>query len=147
MSNGVTVQHMGDRIRFYRQKMELTQRELGGYIGLTWFKMAQIENGTRAATNRQVEQLAHLLGVPVRKLTENTVMKADKQMRHVLRLMEGGAYIDTATADPDLLRDDGEMLECVPKTCFQRLVGGAFIEPDEAGHYRINADGRAELYY
>ncbi len=150
MSNGITVIELGERIKSFRLRAHMDIDELADAIHMHPWQLRQIKRGKIPVSSPNVERIASVLSVLVRKLTENTIMHADREMRRTLRLMANcDAYIDVQAGDYDLLRADGEMLEVVSKTCFQRLTGGDFIEHSTSNvyAYRITDEGRAELHY
>lgn len=61
---------IGTNLRVLREKRELTQEGLGEQIDLSQSQIKRIERGERAITLQQAMAAAKVLGVPLRRLTQ-----------------------------------------------------------------------------
>ena len=72
--------YIGENIRIYRERKNITQRELGDKIGKTWEMVSRYERGASSPLN-QIDTLADALDVDVKDLfkdpTHNEIEKLD----------------------------------------------------------------------
>lgn len=63
--------NIGERIAFYRKKMNISQRELARRINVTGQSISKIELGTGMPSMSMLANIANALNVPVSELIEN----------------------------------------------------------------------------
>ena len=72
--------YVGENIRIYRERKNITQRELGDKIGKTWEMVSRYERGVSSPLN-QIDTLADALDVDVKDLfkdpTEKNITRYD----------------------------------------------------------------------
>lgn len=64
--------HVGGRIKAYRESLGLTQADLADKAGLTQSHISRLENATHSATHKTLEKIAQALGVQVGELDPST---------------------------------------------------------------------------
>ncbi len=57
--------HVGNRVRMRRLALNMTQEKLGDAIGLTFQQVQKYEKGTNRIGASRLQQIAHVLKVPV----------------------------------------------------------------------------------
>jgi len=67
----ITVKTMGEKIRFYREKKGLSQRELSKIMGITPSFVCAHEQGEYIPTPDRLKQYAGILGIEVSQLSGN----------------------------------------------------------------------------
>jgi transcriptional regulator with XRE-family HTH domain len=60
-----TDEHVGARLRMRRNMIGITQEKLGEALGLTFQQVQKYENGKNRISASRLQQLAHILQVPV----------------------------------------------------------------------------------
>ena len=68
------VKIVGERIRMYRTRKNLSQDALGDIAGLHGKYIGQLERGEKNATLVSIEKVARALELPLEKLFENIVL-------------------------------------------------------------------------
>ena len=79
---GIYLTELGNRIRFYRTNMGLSQKQLGDIVSLNTIHISHIENGQKAPSLESVLNIAQALNVSIDQLLidslpENTQNKND----------------------------------------------------------------------
>ena len=57
--------HVGSRVRMRRKMVAMSQEELGAALGLTFQQVQKYENGTNRIGASRLQQISHILQVPV----------------------------------------------------------------------------------
>ena len=57
--------HVGRRVRMRRKMVAMSQEELGAALGLTFQQVQKYENGTNRIGASRLQQISHILQVPV----------------------------------------------------------------------------------
>jgi transcriptional regulator with XRE-family HTH domain len=57
--------HVGSRVRMRRKMLAMSQEELGAALGLTFQQVQKYENGTNRIGASRLQQMSHILQVPV----------------------------------------------------------------------------------
>ena len=60
-----TDQHVGSRVRMRRKMLAMSQEKLGAALGLTFQQVQKYENGTNRRGASRLQQISHILQVPV----------------------------------------------------------------------------------
>ena len=60
-----TDKHVGSRVRLRRKMLAMSQTKLGDALGLTFQQVQKYENGTNRIGASRLEQISHVLQVPV----------------------------------------------------------------------------------
>ena len=60
-----TYKHVGSRVRMRRMMLGMSQEKLGDALGLTFQQVQKYEKGTNRIGASRVQQIAHILQVPV----------------------------------------------------------------------------------
>lgn len=101
--------YVGDKIRYFRTKKGITQRELGEYLKTTSQTVSRYETGTLEIGHNTLFQLADYFNVSINDFFPhiNTMEpEADEHYKQILRdkgLMDENDYIDEEKLD-DLLK-------------------------------------------
>lgn len=110
---------IGERIRFFRKKKKLTQKELGVQAGYPEksadIRVAQYENGSRSPRPDAIEILAETLGVSPKALAVPDIDNKEGLM-HTLFALEDtlGLQVDSAGEEP-FLKFGAELGEKTPE--------------------------------
>ncbi len=62
--------HVGSRVRMRRMMLSMSQEKLGGALGLTFQQVQKYEKGTNRIGASRLQQISHILQVPVAFLFE-----------------------------------------------------------------------------
>ena len=73
--------HVGSRVRMRRMMLSMSQEKLGGALGLTFQQVQKYEKGTNRIGASRLQQISHILQVPVAFFFEG----APRSMGHRLR--------------------------------------------------------------
>ncbi len=65
-----------DRVKFLRNKKNISQGELAALAGLRQSQVSKIERGSRKVAADELKKLAAALGVPVSALLEDSPLRA-----------------------------------------------------------------------
>src|SRR6266478_9270897 len=57
--------HVGNRVRMRRKMLSMSQTKLGDALGITFQQVQKYENGTNRIGASRLEQISHVLQVPV----------------------------------------------------------------------------------
>src|SRR6202142_4291826 len=57
--------HVGSRVRMRRMMLSMRQEKLGGALGLTFQQVQKYEKGTNRIGASRLQQISHILQVPV----------------------------------------------------------------------------------
>jgi transcriptional regulator with XRE-family HTH domain len=60
-----TDKHVGSRVRMRRKMLAMSQTKLGDALGLTFQQVQKYENGTNRIGASRLQQISHILQVPV----------------------------------------------------------------------------------
>ena len=71
-----TDKHVGSRVRMRRMMLGMSQTELGKNIGLTFQQVQKYEKGTNRIGAGRLQQIAHILRVPVSFFFEGSTREA-----------------------------------------------------------------------
>lgn len=71
-----TDKHVGSRVRMRRMMLDMSQTELGNSIGLTFQQVQKYEKGTNRIGAGRLQQIAHILRVPVSFFFEGSPSEA-----------------------------------------------------------------------
>jgi transcriptional regulator with XRE-family HTH domain len=63
---------IGENIRKYRNRLDLTQEELADRIGVTWEMVSRYERGESSPMNK-LEKISNALNVPITDLINNSL--------------------------------------------------------------------------
>jgi transcriptional regulator with XRE-family HTH domain len=89
-----TDRHVGARVRMRRMMLGMSQTKLGDAIGLTFQQVQKYERGTNRIGASRLQQIAHILQVPVSFFFEGLPLPTETSS-------EEGAYIDHFLATSD----------------------------------------------
>src|SRR6202007_1933189 len=89
-----TDKHVGSRVRMRRMMLAMSQEKLGDALGLTFQQVQKYEKGTNRIGASRLQQIAHILQVPVSFFFEDLPLPSEA-------LSEEGAYIDDFLATSD----------------------------------------------
>ncbi len=67
-SEEARIQEMGDNVRWVRERLNLSQKELGELLGLSRATINRIENGHAQLVFTKIEKLAEIANLPVEYL-------------------------------------------------------------------------------
>jgi transcriptional regulator with XRE-family HTH domain len=67
-----TDQHVGSRVRTRRKMLAMSQQKLGAALGLTFQQVQKYEKGTNRIGASRLQQISHILQVPVTFFFEGT---------------------------------------------------------------------------
>jgi transcriptional regulator with XRE-family HTH domain len=67
-----TDQHVGSRVRMRRKMLAMSQGKLGAALGLTFQQVQKYEKGTNRIGASRLQQISHILRVPVTFFFEGT---------------------------------------------------------------------------
>jgi transcriptional regulator with XRE-family HTH domain len=87
-------QHVGSRVRMRRLMLAMSQEKLGDALGLTFQQVQKYEKGANRVGASRLEQISHILQVPVAFFFEGALIGSDLSM----------AQIDDFVSDSDCLR-------------------------------------------
>jgi transcriptional regulator with XRE-family HTH domain len=99
-------QHVGSRVRMRRLMLAMSQEKLGDALGLTFQQVQKYEKGTNRIGASRLEQISHILQVPVAFFFEGALIGSALSMAQIddfvsdsdgLRLMRAFMQIDNAT--------------------------------------------------
>src|SRR5262249_21494289 len=102
----LTHQHVGSRVRMRRLMPAMSQEKLGDALGLTFQQVQKYEKGTNRIGASRLEQISHILQVPVAFFFEGALIGSALSMAQIddfvsdsdgLRLMRAFMQIDNAT--------------------------------------------------
>ena len=79
-----TDKHVGSRVRMRRMMLGMSQEKLGDALGLTFQQVQKYEKGTNRIGASRLQQIAHILQVPVSFFFEGapSVQPGDAHGRH-----------------------------------------------------------------
>ena len=104
-----TDKHVGSRVRMRRKMLAMSQTKLGDALGLTFQQVQKYENGTNRIGASRLQQISHILQVPIAFFFEGlpnelapsalSVAQIDDFVSDLdgLRLMRAFMRIDNAT--------------------------------------------------
>ena len=89
-----TDRHVGTRVRMRRMMLGMSQTKLADAVSLTFHQIQKYEKGTNRIGASRLQQIAHILQVPVSFFFEDLPLPSEA-------LSEEGAYIDDFLATSD----------------------------------------------
>jgi transcriptional regulator with XRE-family HTH domain len=89
-----TDRHVGTRVRMRRMMLGMSQTKLADAVSLTFQQIQKYEKGTNRIGASRLQQIAHVLQVPVSFFFEGLPLPPDASS-------EEGAYIDDFVATSD----------------------------------------------
>ena len=98
-------QHVGSRVRMRRLMLAMSQEKLGDALGLTFQQVQKYENGTNRIGASRLQQISHILQVPVGFFFEGLPIGGELSMAQIddfvpdsegLRLISAFMRIDNA---------------------------------------------------
>jgi transcriptional regulator with XRE-family HTH domain len=97
-----TDRHVGARVRMRRKMLAMSQSELGDALGITYQQVQKNESGTNRISASRLQQISHILQVPVAFFFEGVPNASAPHGSHgsVLSI----AQIDDFVSDPKGLR-------------------------------------------
>src|SRR5262249_11981804 len=101
----LTDQHVGSRVRMRRLMLAMSQEKLGDALGLTFQQVQKYEKGTNRIGASRLEQISHILQVPVAFFFEGA---AD-----VLAPQGSGSALSMAEIDDFISISDSEGLRLI----------------------------------
>ena len=93
-------QHVGSRVRMRRLMLAMSQEKLGAALGLTFQQVQKYERGANRIGASRLQQMSHILQVPVAFFFEGAPDASDGSNGSALSM----AQIDDFVSDPDGLR-------------------------------------------
>ena len=117
-------QHVGRRVRMRRKALAMSQQKLGAALGLSFQQVQKYEKGTNRIGASRLQQISHILQVPVAFFFENAPSASAPRGSH-------GRALSIAQID-DFVSDSNGL----------RLIG-AFMRIDNAGPAAQDRDARA----
>jgi transcriptional regulator with XRE-family HTH domain len=93
-SSNPTDKHVGARVRMRRMMLGMSQTSLGEALGITFQQVQKYERGTNRIGAGRLQQIAHILQVPVSFFFEGLPLPSEASS-------EEGAYIDDFLATSD----------------------------------------------
>ena len=93
-SSNPTDKHVGARVRIRRLMLGMSQTKLGEAVGLTFQQIHKYEKGTNRIGASRLQQIAHVLQVPVSFFFEGLPLPSDASS-------EEGTFIDDFLATSD----------------------------------------------
>lgn len=79
---------IGKNVKFLREKLGLTQTELGKYLGVTRMQITRYENGENSIPTERLSKLAHLFSVDEYDFYEEDNSKIDIHLAFAFRAGE-----------------------------------------------------------
>ena len=74
-----TDKHVGSRVRMRRMMLGMSQEKLGDALGLTFQQVQKYEKGTNRIGASRLQQISHILQVPVSFFFEGAPERADRR--------------------------------------------------------------------
>src|SRR5262249_53718062 len=143
-------QHLGARVRMRRIMLAMSQEKLGATLGLTFQQVQKYEKGTNRIGASRLQQISHILQVPVAFFFEGAPNAAAPHGSHGSALST--AQIDDFVSDSDglrligaFMRIDNAALRPVTTTTRGSLLKGAQSCPKEIEAGAALADCRAQI--
>jgi len=96
-----TDQHVGSRVRMRRKMLAMSQGKLGAALGLTFQQVQKYEKGTNRIGASRLQQISHILRVPVTFFFEGT---PNASAPHGSNESQLSAAIDDFVSNSDGLR-------------------------------------------
>jgi transcriptional regulator with XRE-family HTH domain len=116
----LTDQHVGSRVRMRRIMLAMSQEKLGAALGLTFQQVQKYEKGTNRIGASRLQQISHILQVPVAFFFEGAPNAAAPHGSSGSALSM--AEIDDFVSDPDGLRLIGAFMRIDSPDLRRRIV-------------------------
>jgi transcriptional regulator with XRE-family HTH domain len=97
-----TDEHVGRRVRMRRKMLAMSQGKLGDALGITFQQVQKNENGTNRIAASRLQQISHILQVPIAFFFEGAPNASAPRGPHRSELSI--AQIDDFVSDSDGLR-------------------------------------------
>lgn len=96
-----TDKHVGSRVRMRRMMLGMSQEKLGNSLGLTFQQVQKYEKGTNRIGASRLQQISHILQVPVEFFFEGAPTVAGMGRVEGLNESPSPAYVSDFLASPD----------------------------------------------
>src|ERR1700740_3716943 len=93
--------HVGSRVRMRRMMLGMSQEKLGNNLGLTFQQAQKYEKGTNRICASRLQQISHILQVPVSFFFEGAPTNANTPRTDVLNEAPSPAYVSDFLATSD----------------------------------------------
>jgi len=93
--------HVGSRVRMRRMMMSMSQEKLGDALGLTFQQVQKYEKGTNRIGASRLQQIAHILQVPVSFFFEGSPHVGGGQHSGGMNEAPSPAYVSDFLATSD----------------------------------------------
>lgn len=104
----MSMDYLGERVRFVRQQRSLTTTELGELVGVSQGHISKIENGERQPTPALIRELARELGVRESWLLEGSGLMYEAEPQLLSDKEAAGQYVDEIARALDVLLEPTE---------------------------------------
>ena len=121
-------QHVGSRVRMRRLMLAMSQEKLGAALGLTFQQVQKYERGANRIGASRLQQLSHILQVPVEFFFEGAPNASAPDGSNVTLSM---AHIDDFVSNSDGLRLIGAFMRIDNAAVRRRIV---MLVQEIAGH-------------
>src|ERR1700730_3366986 len=111
--------HVGGRVRMRRKMLAMSQEELGAALGLTFQQVQKYENGTNRMGASRLQQMSHILQVPVEFFFEGAPNASEP---HGSGSASSVAQIDDFISNSDGLRLIGAFMRIDNAAVRRRIV-------------------------
>jgi transcriptional regulator with XRE-family HTH domain len=93
--------HVGSRVRMRRMMLSMSQEKLGDALGLTFQQVQKYEKGTNRIGASRLQQIAHILQVPVSFFFEGAPVGSSGGHHHGMGEAPSPAYVSDFLATSD----------------------------------------------
>jgi len=93
--------HVGSRVRMRRMMLGMSQEKLGDALGLTFQQVGKYEKGTNRIGASRLQQIAHILQVPVSFFFEGAPLAPGGQVTPGMSEAPSPAYVSDFLATSD----------------------------------------------
>ena len=107
---------IGKTIRMMREKMGLTQGEIGKFLGLEQSHLSKIENGERTLSSDMLDRLSHLFGVPAAEIISGQCPECK---------------LSVAFRKQELTADDFETISAINRIALNAAFMGRLLKEEE----------------
>jgi len=109
---------VGQRIRAFRKKANLSQTEVADQIGVTFQQLQKYENGTNRVGAGRLAMIARALDIPIIAFFDGLARRTDKRRDDSARLIE----LESIPGVPKLLKAFSDISDAVIQTEIIKLV-------------------------
>jgi transcriptional regulator with XRE-family HTH domain len=129
--------HVGSRVRMRRMMIAMSQTQLADALGITYQQVQKNESGTNRVAASRLQQISHILQVPVAFFFEGAPKASAPHGSHGSALI---AQIDDFVASSDGLRliaafmriDNADLRRRIVKLPMSMAIGGALRQPSSS---------------